>query len=1000
MKFQEILYNSSESSITGSVGFGVRAKTDGASEDVLKALNKSSFFLRKYSAGTFKVPAPKELLENPSAILDCPVNYAYRETRTEDGRTIYVFLRQIPIVFDYAFFIDGEATRPGNYGYDAIIFDQKPEPEAFEIFYDAPAPGARAFFPANRVLSKDNPELKSIMVGKPSPLPEGELDVRTAANGPINQTALNIFFHYVEAMQEGKSLIVRIEDKDKNIIIADLFRILGKYSADVTFDACSYEQGFSADTKITFISQYYPYQLMIPGDKFVQKNAADVPDTPLYKDYAEKMTEQIRKCDYTELHKLSAWILSGDWKATFGKSEEIVSGFFKYCSNPDRFSLADMNNRELLRLIASKKGATSARILELGNEVLTNASDETGTFVKALKTIADLKEDGFDVSSLKDKFSAGYMALAAASPEAMAGAFYALGKSFFEYFLDIAQFCGKYDYLSSPALKPILKDVFCYIIPQREKRIPVLLERLIPAVGENETIKMLKLAENDARAREQAYVNIIKTSPEKVSVISSVMFKDIVSPATNFIKEFKSQAQNPDFAALFYYSASHIPITDASAFIESNAQLMSDNAAYKKMVSDGEGKNHIYHKLIADIIRKITDKNAAKMADFINLNILGPLFNDNPKDLKEWCLLSDMLTGQYDEDISLKYELARDSQANKIFSEIAYKCLSTASGQNEISKLINDMLGKGCLDKKKFVEIAKSLKKKDIVCAAGTYMGCSGMKFQDAKAFVDEAFTDYADQILETYYTNDFKSWKRKQALKSFFSNLFKKKKKPSDNMKLKTLLIPLLFICSMFQISARDFGEDITKYEYRYVVNCRALNLREKPKTGKVVMGARQGDVLYGTIETVPGETWNWLKVDGVEMYASTQYLVSEANPHYMKPVSSYELGTYDFEKTLRIQRIVRWILLGLCILAFVIFMILFAWDLIMSLLKSIRKQNYYDERDRKKYKIYDMRLWFCKDQPYAAVLVLTVVIIISILAGIIVLMTVAGIGLSLIHI
>lgn len=100
MKFQEILYNSSESSITGSVGFGVRAKTDGASEDVLKALNKSSFFLRKYSAGTFKVPAPKELLENPSAILDCPVNYAYRETRTEDGRTIYVFLRQIPIVFD------------------------------------------------------------------------------------------------------------------------------------------------------------------------------------------------------------------------------------------------------------------------------------------------------------------------------------------------------------------------------------------------------------------------------------------------------------------------------------------------------------------------------------------------------------------------------------------------------------------------------------------------------------------------------------------------------------------------------------------------------------------------------------------------------------------------------------------------------------------------------------------------------------------------------------
>ena len=86
MKFQEILYNSSESSITGSVGVGVRAKTDGASEDVLKALNKSSFFMRKYSAGTFKVPAPKALLENPSAILDYPVNYAYRETKTEDGR--------------------------------------------------------------------------------------------------------------------------------------------------------------------------------------------------------------------------------------------------------------------------------------------------------------------------------------------------------------------------------------------------------------------------------------------------------------------------------------------------------------------------------------------------------------------------------------------------------------------------------------------------------------------------------------------------------------------------------------------------------------------------------------------------------------------------------------------------------------------------------------------------------------------------------------------------
>lgn len=103
------------------------------------------------------------------------------------------------------------------------------------------------------------------------------------------------------------------------------------------------------------------------------------------------------------------------------------------------------------------------------------------------------------------------------------------------------------------------------------------------------------------------------------------------------------------------------------------------------------------------------------------------------------------------------------------------------------------------------------------------------------------------------------------------------------------------------------------------------------------------------------------------------------------MKPVSSYKLNTYDFERTLRIQRIVRWILLGLCILAFVIFMITFGWEWIYELLAETVSSN------------RSMLLWFYRTQPYRAVWALTEIIVLSILAGIIVLMTVAGIGWGL---
>ena len=73
MKYYELLFNSSEASMTGGVGFGIRTVTSGTPSEYINAVLASKAF-NDYSAGTFKMPYPKELLENPERILSFPVN--------------------------------------------------------------------------------------------------------------------------------------------------------------------------------------------------------------------------------------------------------------------------------------------------------------------------------------------------------------------------------------------------------------------------------------------------------------------------------------------------------------------------------------------------------------------------------------------------------------------------------------------------------------------------------------------------------------------------------------------------------------------------------------------------------------------------------------------------------------------------------------------------------------------------------------------------------------
>lgn len=200
----------------------------------------------------------------------------------------------------------------------------------------------------------------------------------------------------------------------------------------------------------------------------------------------------------------------------------------------------------------------------------------------------------------------------------------------------------------------------------------------------------------------------------------------------------------------------------------------------------------------------------------------------------------------------------------------------------------------------------------------------------------------------------------------------------------MKRLLILILTLFFILPVAARDLG-DRAQSVWRYrVVSKKSLNVRNQPGThGSVRLTVMPGDYIYG--ELVNAE---WLKVNSDEdLYVSSLYLASEVNPYYQQTQLATE--GYDTDRTLRSQRVVRWILLGFCILFAIagIWWFMSEWGVELFEDSTVRYV-----KDHAKGYVGMKQKFYYGPTSYLAVSGIVGILLLSMVAGVLALMIVGG--------
>lgn len=198
---------------------------------------------------------------------------------------------------------------------------------------------------------------------------------------------------------------------------------------------------------------------------------------------------------------------------------------------------------------------------------------------------------------------------------------------------------------------------------------------------------------------------------------------------------------------------------------------------------------------------------------------------------------------------------------------------------------------------------------------------------------------------------------------------------------KIILIICTLLFILPLY---ARDLGNPNSS-EYRYkVVSKKVLNVRNSPSTNsRVLFTVNPGDYIYGS-----SINDDWVMVSGNEWYLASAYLQKEENPSYMN-TQTVEEPEYSDADIFKIQRIVRWCLLGVCIIFFIFFLIV-SWDTICDLFKISTNGKYFKAEDGNAY--YMQQKFYYGITSYIGILGIAGLIVAAILAGVLTVMLVGG--------
>lgn len=350
MRYSHVIYNSSEKSQSGAVGFGVRCSTEGMPVEILNAMEENEIFSFTEAGPSL---TPSALVANPEAIRQIVPTYFFRSIPLPDKSRIYVLGRKIAVGFDYTFYLNGKPGRLGNYVVDSYIFPQPPTAAEFEILLEDPESGSNRFIPSSPVPTTDNLEMREISLGHKPYLPVEGRSFTSRTRIGISQQAIELLFSFILGRKEDKPVLVKTGNLSPTRLMAEVARLVPQQQiGNLTFLTNHTEEGKKRGINIVFINEYYTFEIFkkqwIMLD--LENNEKCVSDEATL--FRQTVENYVARGDFEAIHKLVGWCMSEMYEKGKAFNKDTQTQLYNYVYNYQAFesNIQRMAKDENLRL--------------------------------------------------------------------------------------------------------------------------------------------------------------------------------------------------------------------------------------------------------------------------------------------------------------------------------------------------------------------------------------------------------------------------------------------------------------------------------------------------------------------------------------------------------------------------------------------------------------------------------------------------------------------------
>ena len=802
MNYYHIIYNSSESSMTGGAGFGIRTATEGTPESLIEAIKDINLFNDMWE-DLSNQPTSAQIKEHPEIMDDIAKYYAVTSITDKQGKVFHIIARRAFVGFNYAFYSNGIPTRPGNYVIDYYAFEEQPESSVYQILYENALPESNHFIPASVRPTEDNEEMRTISLGKQAALPVETKPFEADVKDSLDKDVVKLFFTYLKARQNGKKLVVRVTKERAHTLAADFYRMLDRKSATEIHTLVNHRSnGINNYFDIYFILPDYPHQLYPGLYEHMDLDKDGMPDTDEAKAFSKEILSLVSsdfRNNKAQIDDILRWLMMPEYSTVKKMSKETIDLFFLYCIQPHIFSYANLKHSsdEFLRVLSdyTKKDTTNGRHFDH----LVREAMDTCTTENVIDLITDFhKFETFDFN-MKDNTQAVAGSVSRcilSSPIFFCKVLDRHTVKGVRQFFDKTVFEEHCNYVEEKALYPYMLDLYRIFLAETElaSKDNMLYNRFVlPDMEKKYLIPIIDdTYGNDNDAKVRFFITILQKRVKPTGMIWELLehyLKQGTCP--DLLDAFSDRLTEGEYAPLFYYSikANRNPYQTISG-VEHLTEILEGNNQLKQLVSNGFNSDSLYTPFLGEIKRlyKNNHEKANEALNKLNSNVIGFLNIKNESFANLAMYLNMVAYDRYDEMPAsitpAMFSLVKELEDRDSFDRLLPAFLKAADKKSIAPKdLISlyESFNPGVDVKEEIDDLNAAVAdplKLDIILRER-----KKMTFKKALEIVStlDMKENWKEAFFENSYAKEYKSYKRNQKIKGFFKaviNVFIPKKK------------------------------------------------------------------------------------------------------------------------------------------------------------------------------------------------------------------------------